>query len=470
MCSFLFSSLPPANDDFNRTMSLRGPDHTQGITINGYFFCHNLLSMRGDFVGQPFVSADEKIIIMFNGEIYSCPDDYESEVRYLHDLYKEHGGALFSKLDGEYAIIIADFENNVLHIARDCFGTKPLFFGARDGSFGFASYRDPLIVLGFDEIRPLKPNHSVEYALDGTRIIERETYAFNIAQFKTGLDDWCEAFDRSVAKRVKHFRGGPFVGLSSGYDSGAIAASLIAQNKEFLSVTVEGREDPDIIGARLSAVRGSGNQAVVIPETDLVVEDLRGWLQNRVEDQPYFIVNDDGERLEAGKSIFKDNAALILSGVCGRAKKEGALVYLSGSGADEIYADYGHGGHKFFAHSNFGGLFPNNLLGRFPWASVFGSTQAAYLSKEEMVAGSFGMEARYPFLDLAVVREFLNLTAEVKNREYKSVIRDYLRRREFPVKENVKIGFGFTRENNPKARKKKKFSSKLKRMLGSGKA
>jgi len=449
MCSFIFSTLEPASTEFNRIMALRGPDYTQTNSINGFFFCHNLLSMRGEYVAQPYISADEDVIVMFNGEIYNCPEDYDSEARYLYDLYMKHDASCFSMLDGEYAIVLADFKRSVLYVARDCFGTKPLFFGAGKGNFAFASYRDPLIVLGFDEIRPLKPNYVVEISLDRTSIVEREIYSFNIAQYKTDLTDWFDAFDRAVAKRVKHLRGKPFVGMSSGYDSGAITASLLAQKMNFMTVTVEGREDPVVVKGRVGAVEASGNQAVTIGENDLDVEQLRAWLNDFVEDQPYHIVNDAGERIGSGKSVHKDNAALILAGVCMRAKAEGALVYLSGSGADEIFSDYGHDGRKFFAHSNFGGKFPHNLLGHFPWASFYGSTQAAYLAKEEMVAGSFGMEARYPFLDRAVVQEFLNLTPEVKNKQYKSVIREYLEARDFPVKENEKIGFGFSRSKTP---------------------
>lgn len=451
MCSFVFSTVPTDSIDFNRIMRLRGPDVTREQSINGYSFCHNLLSMRGDYVAQPYVPDSGEIVVLFNGEIYNCPDSYDSEARYLHDLYREHGPELFRQLDGEYAILIADFRTRTIYAARDCFGTKPLFFGSRGDDFGFASYRDALAALGFEGIRPLRPNHYVEYALDGTRILPAEIYRFNIAQHDTDVDGWCDAFDAAVAKRVRHLRGTPFVGLSSGYDSGAIAASLIAQGTPFMSITVEGRENPQVVAARLRAVEAAGNRAITIPQEELDVARWQAWLKDHVEDEPYFIVNDDGERLELNKSVHTDKAALILAGVCDKAKQNGALVYLSGSGADEIYSDYGHGGRKFYSHSNFGGLYPQNLLGRFPWSSFFGSTQAAYLAKEEMVAGSFGMEARYPFLDVALVQKFLSLRADIKNEVYKSVVRRYLARREFPVHENEKIGFGFAK------RKKKRF-------------
>jgi len=41
-------------------------------------------------------------------------------------------------------------------------------------------------------------------------------------------------------------------------------------------------------------------------------------------------------------------------------------MYLSGMGADELFSDYGFAGQKIFAHSNFGGLFPDDLTGFFP--------------------------------------------------------------------------------------------------------
>ena len=120
----------------------------------------------------------------------------------------------------------------------------------------------------------------------------------------------------------------------------------------------------------------------------------------------------------------------------------GALVYLSGSGADEIFSDYGYAGEKFFPHSNFGGLYPDDLASIFPWGSFYGSTQASYLAKEEHVAGSFGMEARYPFLDFMVVQEFLWLKATLKNSRYKQVLAEFMGNSSFPFLENKKIGLG----------------------------
>ena len=62
--------------------------------------------------------------------------------------------------------------------------------------------------------------------------------------------------------------------------------------------------------------------------------------------------------------------------------------------------------------------------------------------KEEHVAGAYGIEGRYPFLDKYVVQEFLWITSELKNKNYKSPLCNYLTINNFPFEKNQKTGFG----------------------------
>eukprot|EP00746_Dinoflagellata_sp_MGD_P120489 gnl/MRDRNA2_/MRDRNA2_55997_c0_seq2.p1 gnl/MRDRNA2_/MRDRNA2_55997_c0~~gnl/MRDRNA2_/MRDRNA2_55997_c0_seq2.p1 ORF type:complete len:289 (-),score=62.80 gnl/MRDRNA2_/MRDRNA2_55997_c0_seq2:5-871(-) len=61
--------------------------------------------------------------------------------------------------------------------------------------------------------------------------------------------------------------------------------------------------------------------------------------------------------------------------------------------------------------------------------------------KDEHVSGAFGIEGRYPFLDIDAVQEFLWLTPKVKNSLYKKPIHDYLQKANYPFTAGFKVGF-----------------------------
>jgi hypothetical protein len=61
--------------------------------------------------------------------------------------------------------------------------------------------------------------------------------------------------------------------------------------------------------------------------------------------------------------------------------------------------------------------------------------------KEEIIGGSYGIEQRYPFLDKDVVQEFLWLTADLKNKYYKSPLHNYMSMNNYPFSPNKKVGF-----------------------------
>ena len=71
--------------------------------------------------------------------------------------------------------------------------------------------------------------------------------------------------------------------------------------------------------------------------------------------------------------------------------------------------------------------------------------------KEESITGGFGIEGRYPFLDRKVVQEYLNLVPELKNKEFKAPITNFLEANNYPIKtgdpEKTKKGFNIVKEN-----------------------
>eukprot|EP00440_Ansanella_granifera_P053061 gb/GFBE01057528.1/.p1 GENE.gb/GFBE01057528.1/~~gb/GFBE01057528.1/.p1 ORF type:complete len:398 (+),score=40.88 gb/GFBE01057528.1/:1-1194(+) len=283
------------------------------------------------------------------------------------------------------------------------------------------------------------PNRALTISLTTYRIQrEAAVFEFDMRQFKTSTADFIQAFNRAIAKRTEDLEstGRPlFVGLSSGFDSGAIHASLHQQSVKHHAFALLGEEIPQMLHDRAQFSKSTSEVSVVVlNDQDFDME--RRWLSERAEPFSYLGFNFTGQ-----SNVLDDHASVGLSYIVRLSRDRGALCYLSGSGADEILSDYGFGGKKWCPQSSFGGLFPDDLSDIFPWREFFLSTQRDYLHKEEHVAGAHGVEARYPFLDPRVVQEYLWLSPEVKNREYKAPLHDAFESWGYPFEKRKKTGF-----------------------------
>lgn len=440
MCSLIFSTKTPSNIGYmNEFMTKRGPDKIGVETINGHFFLHNLLSITGSFTTQPLTSENKEIVCLFNGEIYNYKDfgDYDNDSKCLIPLYKKYGEDFVKHLDGEFAIVIVDYANDMVIATTDSFGTKPLWMSEEEG-LGFATYRSALIRSGFKSAKKVPANTTLTCRIS-TLSIENcsEVTEFNLDQYKTTFDDWNAAFAKSITKRCANNRENMFMGLSSGYDSGAIACELAKQGLPFKCYSVTGSENREVLNKRYELLSGKC-------ELEILTEDRSSghqWLLDNTEEWKYTVRTSRSEYNENYLSLWDDNGANALSVLCSHAKKDNKKIFISGGGADEIFSDYGFGGTSKYSHSNFGGLFPENLKDIFPWPSFFESTMESYLMKDEFVGGSYGLETRYPFIDVQVVQEFLNLSVGLKNSRYKSVLDNYLTTNNFPFARDQKIGF-----------------------------
>ena len=443
MCSFIFSSKEPTSDA-NHLSQLRGPDETKMMEINGHYFLHNLLSITGEFTPQPFVEEERETVAMYNGEIYNA-GDYPSDGYVLITRYFQFGFRMPCHLDGEFALCLVDYRNQKILLSTDVFATKPLWWCIDDGQIGVASYESALLELGFREPKKVPANTRMLIGFDPhtrTYHIEQKesVFDFDLEQSKDSFTDWNHAFEDSIKKRTENCREKIFIGLSSGYDSGSIACELRRQKVPHTAYSLTGTENMMVMERRNAMFNDNSTHNIyTLPEQQRgpCVEHIR----DRVEPFKNTIHSTSSDYNEYGMDIIGDHGAGSLVYICDKAIRDGNKVYLSGSGADEIFSDYGFQGVKKYAHSNFGGQFPDDLNTIFPWASFYGSSQETYIAKEEHVAGSFGIETRYPYLDKYVVQEFLSLTPELKNSKYKSVLYNYLSKNNYPFSENEKIGF-----------------------------
>ncbi|HEY6503109.1 MAG TPA: asparagine synthase (glutamine-hydrolyzing) [Chitinophagaceae bacterium] len=176
MCGILgcinFKYVPASLDSIRH----RGPDGSgvKSFTINGHevTLAHRRLSIVdiSENGAQPMSSGDGNSFITFNGEIYNHDtlkpkmkfrgfkghSDTETIVNY----FNEQGiSQNLKNLNGIFGFAILDQQNKQLHIARDRFGVKPIYYYFRNNQLVFSS-----------EIRPFK--HYIDMVYDRENVTE----------------------------------------------------------------------------------------------------------------------------------------------------------------------------------------------------------------------------------------------------------------------------------------------------------
>eukprot|EP01062_Namystynia_karyoxenos_P034373 TRINITY_DN25206_c0_g1_i2.p1 TRINITY_DN25206_c0_g1~~TRINITY_DN25206_c0_g1_i2.p1 ORF type:complete len:560 (+),score=98.51 TRINITY_DN25206_c0_g1_i2:81-1760(+) len=462
MCSFMVASFLLHANLYNLTWvnalsRRRGPDGTRLQAVRGWSFLHNLLHMTGERTFQPFVSAGGDVVAVFNGEIYNWRElaaaagaegQWRSDGHALLPLYLRHGPDFWRLVHGEYAAVVADFRKGLLLVCTDAFMTKPVFLAVWNATpgvpprLGVSSYASPLERLGAPPgaVRMAEPNSVAAYALAAPfrKRWQRPVVRWDLRQHKNSTADWVTAFEAAVRRRSTGLLHGVFVGLSSGYDSGAIMLALHRQGVPFFAYSVRGKENASVVMRRARYCTRA--TAVRLGSGAFVRE--REWLAAHCEPYRYQTATVWGQP-RTGPLLWEDPAAQGLSGIARRVRRHGGLIYLSGSGADEIISDYALApGGPCAGTCTFRGGWPRDLVQIFPWGNFYQGTQRDYIMKEELVGGAHGIETRYPFLDPTVVQEYLWLTHTAKRSAYKRPVRDYLRAAAFPFNEGEKKGFG----------------------------
>jgi len=229
-------------------------------------------------------------------------------------------------------------------------------------------------------------------------------------QHKETYDDWLKVFKNSIKKRATN---GCFMGLSSGYDSGAISKEITRLGIKFKAYAVFNNENRKVIEERLKYVY----EGVEIRMDQELWSNYYEKLKGNVNEK-----------------ALTDIATPGVAYMFDLAKRGGRTVFLSGQGADETISDYS----LFPKQSTFKGKFPDKL---YEWPNFREHMQREYLTALEEIAALYDMEIRYPFLDIDLVQEFLWLTPELKNKNYKAPIFEYLTKNNVPFDKEIKKGF-----------------------------
>jgi asparagine synthase (glutamine-hydrolysing) len=357
-------------------MAARGPDglgewYSQEERVG---FGHRRLTIidlteRG---AQPMMSADGKLVVTFNGEIYNYRQlralleakghrfRTQTDTEVLLHLYAEKGEAMVHDLRGMFAFGLWDAEKSALLLARDPYGIKPLYYADDGWTVRFASQvkallagakvsRDPepagwvgFCLLGsvpepfttYQEVRALPAGSTLWVDRVGTHEAKQyfsiaDTYCVAEAASSSRKDEDLQLGAReALLDSVRHHLVadvpvGAF--LSSGIDSGALVGLMRdAGQLEIQTVTVAfdefrgSSEDEAPVAAEVASRYGTQHTTRIVTE-----QEFRNDLPKIIEamDQP---------TIDGLNTWFVSKAAREL----------GLKVAISGLGGDELFGGY----------------------------------------------------------------------------------------------------------------------------------
>ncbi|MBI3591595.1 MAG: asparagine synthase (glutamine-hydrolyzing) [Candidatus Melainabacteria bacterium] len=172
MCGIIgiynYTTKEPVNrqvlENATKVLYHRGPDE-EGFYFddkNGLGFGHRRLSIIDLSTGkQPLYNEDNSIVLICNGEIYNFPELHKDLTSSGHHfktrsdneapihLYEMYGIKCVEHLNGMFAFALWDKNKNLLMLARDRMGVKPLYYAIQNNSIYFSSELKGLLALPF---------------------------------------------------------------------------------------------------------------------------------------------------------------------------------------------------------------------------------------------------------------------------------------------------------------------------------
>jgi asparagine synthase (glutamine-hydrolysing) len=361
----------------------RGPDGRGVMDVPNGTLGHTRLAIL-DVAGghQPMVYQDTAIA--FNGEIYNyrelqrryLPDqplETHSDTEVLIHLYRRLGPEFVTLLDGMFAFVI--HHQGEFLMARDPLGIKPLYYGtsANGEDFYFASE-----IKALTDYTRIIHEFPAGHWYDSEKGWFRYYNIYETIQPFNGIEAEALPLIRSTLQEAvqKRMLADVPVGvsLSGGLDS-SIVSRLACEGTEQLhsfAVGVVGSEDL-AASWQMSEVLKTRHHQLVYTEADMVAA---------LPEVLYYLETFD--------------PALVRSAIpnyfLAKLASQHVKVFLTGEGADEVYAGYEY-------LSDFTN--PEALQGEM--IEITEALHNTNLQRADRMSMAFGLEARVPFLDVESV-------------------------------------------------------------------
>ena len=400
------------------TLRNRGPDESSVAAVGAHCVMGgNRLIIRGapGRGAMPFVSR--RCTAYYNGEIYNYARwnaGATSDGEVLVPLYEACGLEAFGQLDGEFAIALWDDDQQRLLLARDQFGTKPLYFSLNQDRLLWASSASAINAMeahpfcaavkssvytstyavqepytSFAGIWNLPPGHLLSVSPQGVSLSAYHLWE-DATQDCTDPTAVFAALETSLTSRMD-FQGTIGIPLSGGVDSGIMAfmANKLGIDFHIFSVVeMFGQptdETPYILEriARLSNARDVTLLRCNRDEYELALAEMYA--------PDYY----DSEKFDGG--------SICMHTVFTAMRKAGIRVALDGTGGDELFH-----GYKFRENFQPVAGWPQPWRTRPYFYSLFTSL-LDYTAKSDRAGAHFSIECRYPFQSVALMQAAMTM-------------------------------------------------------------
>lgn len=437
MCGILFSiidnNLPEILNNFDK-LKHRGPDNSTYKIINNKFIGTHRLSIinQSEIGNQPFELNG--VYLICNGQIYNYIElakkyDIDTSlirsdvdiILHLYDKFINNMYQLVNLLDGDFAFIIYDSNKDILHISRDIFGVRPLFYSKNISNKNIISVSS--------EIKGLTNSADVNiFVYEPSKLI---TY-----DFKNNLINECNYVEacqeeyilhilrKAVIKRIENSER-PVAFLCSG---GLDSSIILCIANEYLKT-----QDKELHVFTLKYVDKNGNSN---SEDEFYCKKLVELLNVKFTTITY---NFDDVKNIIDKVIYQTETydpntirTSIANYLLAKKIKETTdyKVFLSGEGADELFC-----GYLYFNQTN-DGTEINNESDR-----LIKNIHMFDILKADRCFNAFGLEVRVPFLDKELITYVKSIDGKFKAIN-NSIEKNLLRlacKKEYPVLTEARI-------------------------------
>jgi asparagine synthase (glutamine-hydrolysing) len=353
-------------DQMIRRLVHRGPHNQEQQHFGAARLGHTRLSIidLSPAANQPMVSETGRLAITYNGEIYNFPElradlvrlgvrfRTRSDTEVLLAGFETWGADVFPRLNGIFSLGLWETDIERLHLVRDRFGVKPLYYARAGADFFFSSelsslraglgscslsaqglseylwFGSPLTPLTlFENVFQVPSGHHLVLDADGPPRIAPYLTPPAGGDLDVGVEEAArtvrDLLERAVARQlISDVPVGVF--LSGGIDSSAIALFAARHSSEQLSSYF----------VQFDFLSGRDERAIAKR-----VADLAGTRHEELYVQAPGLQDTIVALLRAHGQPFGDPADIPLYLLCKQLGGETRVV-LQGDGGDELFAGY----------------------------------------------------------------------------------------------------------------------------------